>query len=45
MIGYATDETTELMPLSAILSHRILEKLTELRENNSISWLRPDAKS
>ena len=45
MIGYACDETPELMPLSHHLSLKICEKLHELRNNNTLTWLRPDAKS
>ena len=45
MIGYATDETPELMPCTIIWAHKIVKKLTELRENNTLTWLRPDAKS
>jgi len=45
MIGYACDETPELMPLSHALALKICEKLNELRQNNTLSWLRPDAKS
>lgn len=45
MIGYACDETPELMPLSHHLALKICEKLQELRVNNTLPWLRPDAKS
>jgi len=45
MIGYACDETPELMPLSHHLSLKICERLNELRNNGKLSWLRPDAKS
>ncbi|MDI6738574.1 MAG: methionine adenosyltransferase [Nanoarchaeota archaeon] len=44
MWGYATNETKELMPLSAILSHKIVEKLDECRKT-SLPYLRPDCKS
>lgn len=43
MFGYATDECEELMPLSLIFSHRIVEKLKTLR--SSTKWMRPDCKS
>ena len=45
MFGYACRETDVLMPLPIHLSHRIVEKLAELRESGEIAWLRPDSKS
>jgi len=46
MFGYATNETENFMPLALDISHRILQVLAELRrENNEITYLRPDAKS
>lgn len=46
MFGYATNETEDYMPLALNLSHNILRELAELRrENNDITYLRPDAKS
>lgn len=46
MFGYATNETEDYMPLALDLSHKLLQELAELRrENNEITYLRPDAKS
>jgi len=46
MFGYATDETENYMPLALDLSHRILQELAALRrENDQITYLRPDAKA
>ncbi|RRJ92713.1 methionine adenosyltransferase [Paenimyroides tangerinum] len=46
MFGYATNETEDFMPLALDLSHKLLQELAELRrENNEITYLRPDAKS
>lgn len=46
MFGYASNETENYMPLALDLSHRLLYELAELRrENNEITYLRPDAKS
>jgi len=46
MFGYATVETDNFMPLALDLSHKILKDLADLRrENNEISYLRPDAKA
>lgn len=45
MFGFACDETDVYMPLPIHLSHRIVEKLAELRESGKYNWLRPDAKS
>ena len=45
MFGYATDETAELMPLTHMLATQIGYKLTEVRKNGSVAWLRPDGKT
>lgn len=46
MFGYATNETENFMPLALDLSHALLKELANLRrENNEITYLRPDAKS
>jgi len=46
MFGYASNETENYMPLALDLSHRLLYELADLRrENNEITYLRPDAKS
>ena len=45
MFGYACDETSELMPLPIHLSHRLVERQSQLRRDGRLTWLRPDAKS
>ncbi len=45
MFGYACDETDVLMPFPIHYSHRLVEKMAELRENGTLPWLRPDSKS
>ncbi len=45
MFGYACDETPGLMPLAIYLSHRLVERQSELRRDARLAWLRPDAKS
>jgi len=45
MFGYATNETDVLMPAAITWSHQLVAKQAEIRKNNIVSWLRPDAKS
>jgi S-adenosylmethionine synthetase len=45
MFGHACNDTPELMPLAITLSHQIVQKLEQLRNDNTLPWLRPDAKS
>jgi len=45
MFGYATDETPEMMPLTHVLSSKLIERLSQARNSGEIPWLRPDAKT
>jgi S-adenosylmethionine synthetase len=45
MFGYACNETPNLMPFPIHYSHRLVEKLADLRQSGELAWLRPDSKS
>lgn len=45
MIGYATDESEEKLPLTLVYATKIALKLHECRKNKELAWLEPDAKT
>jgi len=45
MFGYATNETPEFMPMTHVLATRLCQRMTEVRNNSILPWMRPDAKT
>jgi len=45
MFGYASNETKELMPMPILVAHKLIQKLSQVRRNQTLPWVRPDGKS
>jgi S-adenosylmethionine synthetase len=45
MFGYASNETKELMPMPILLAHKLIQKLSQVRRDQTLPWVRPDGKS
>ena len=45
MFGYASNETEELMPMPILLAHKLIQKLSQVRRDQTLPWARPDGKS
>jgi len=45
MFGYASNETKELMPMPILLAHKLIQKLSQVRRDGTLPWVRPDGKS
>ncbi|KAJ2802126.1 methionine adenosyltransferase sam2, partial [Coemansia guatemalensis] len=45
MFGYASDETPEYMPITLVFSHKLNQRMAELRRSGELAWLRPDSKT